>query len=91
MFEHMKSYGDPVTVELAREAPARFWWRGRRYAVTQVLDHWLVRGAWWDSPSPTLDAEQEIWRAEATAGRSLGVFDLCFDWASGGWSLVVHD
>ena len=24
-------------------------------------------------------------------GRSLGVFDLCFDWESGAWSLVVHD
>lgn len=47
------------------------------------------------------DREREFWRVEArTGGRagaaaptaSTGVFDLCFDWSAGGWSLArTHD
>ena len=37
-----------------------------------------------------LAAEREVWRVEASRGRSsgLGVFDLVFDWADGSWRLV---
>ena len=40
---------------------------------------------------PTIDdREQEWWRVEAACGQSAarGVYDLCFDWSSGAWSLV---
>ena len=34
--------------------------------------------------------EREMWRVEAGAGRShgTGVFDLCFDWGAGAWTLA---
>ncbi|MGH8969141.1 MAG: DUF6504 family protein [Actinomycetes bacterium] len=40
--------------------------------------------------SLALAAEREVWRVEATAGRvhGSGVYDLCFDWAAGGWTLL---
>ncbi len=36
------------------------------------------------------DREREFWRVEASAGRldNLGVFDLCFDWSGGTWTVV---
>lgn len=36
------------------------------------------------------DGEREFWRVEAASGGSeeAGVYDLCFDWSAGGWSLV---
>jgi hypothetical protein len=41
-------------------------------------------------------AERELWRVEAARGRlarfvgphAAGVFDLCFDWAAGQWTLA---
>jgi hypothetical protein len=44
------------------------------------------------SPVATLveDSEREVWRVEASAGRAsgTGVFDLCFDWSAGAWTLL---
>jgi Family of unknown function (DUF6504) len=36
------------------------------------------------------EGEREVWRVEAGAGRSsgTGVFDLCFDWSAGSWTLA---
>lgn len=36
------------------------------------------------------DREREVWRVEAAAGRGdgLGVYDLCFDWSAGAWTLL---
>jgi len=36
------------------------------------------------------DGEREFWRVEAGAGRldDTGVFDLCFDWSHGRWTVV---
>ena len=42
-------------------------------------------------PSPTaLAGEREVWRVEASPGRAhgAGVYDLCFDWDAGGWTLL---
>ena len=38
----------------------------------------------------TLDGEREIWRVEASRGRAAGsgIYDLCFDWTAGGWTLL---
>jgi hypothetical protein len=50
------------------------------------------------SPASRADllAERELWRVEAARGRlarfvgphASGVFDLCFDWATGQWTLT---
>lgn len=36
------------------------------------------------------DREREFWRVEAGAGRfeDTGIFDLCFDWSHGQWTVV---
>lgn len=36
------------------------------------------------------DGEREFWRVAAGAGRlgNTGVFDLCFDWSQGRWTVV---
>lgn len=63
---------------------------------------WAQRA--WGEPAPDVgaavepmalpDGERECWRVAAGSGSSagVGVYDLCFDWASGAWSLDrVHD
>ncbi len=53
----------------------------------------------WGEPAPEVgaavgaaavdDGERELWRVEAATGRSgAGVFDLCFDWSVGGWTVA---
>jgi Family of unknown function (DUF6504) len=54
----------------------------------------------WGEPAPDVgasvgpatidDRERDWWRVEAQAGRHAGsgVYDLCFDWSTGGWSLA---
>ena len=100
-----RRYGDQVDVRRRDEDPAAFLWRGRHYAVREVLAHWVETGAWWQSAaaaqagsaaldSSALAAEREVWRVEATRGRQhgSGVYDLCFDWSTGGWTLLrSHD
>ena len=99
-----RRYDDPVEVRRRDEDPAEFLWRGRFYAVREVLAHWVETGAWWQPSagsavdgsaalsldSPALAAEREVWRVEASPGRlhGSGVYDLCFDWAAGGWTLL---
>ena len=112
-----RRYDDPVEVRRRDDDPAEFLWRGRFYAVREVLARWVETGAWWQRPeaavattdqpghprssgqigqgqpqsaTATLTGEREIWRVEASAGRSAGsgVYDLCFDWTAGGWTLL---
>ena len=77
------------------DAPMSFLWRGRLYVVRAVLGHWRERREWWaaaaaralhgDEGAPTAEAatalehERDVWRVEASAGRSFGngVYDLC--------------
>ncbi len=59
---------------------------------------WAQRA--WGEPAPDVgaavgpvgidDGEREWWRVEAGSGSAAGtgVYDLCFDWASGTWSLA---
>jgi uncharacterized protein DUF6504 len=103
-----RRYGAPVEVRRRDEDPAEFLWRGRFYVVRSVLAHWVETGAWWRAPAggPTVDGssalaldgavatgEREVWRVEASAGRSAGsgIYDLSFDWdapADRSWTLV---
>jgi hypothetical protein len=59
---------------------------------------WAQRA--WGEPAPDVgaavapasidDGEQDWFRVEAGAGRAAGtgVYDLCFDWSTGSWSLA---
>jgi len=69
-----------------------------RTAPIPFSPKWAQRA--WGEPAPDVgaatgpagvdDGEQEWWRVEAAAGSSAptGVYDLCFDWSRGGWSLA---
>jgi hypothetical protein len=87
---------DLVDVRRRDDAPEQFLWRGRLYVVRAVLARWTESGRWWRGAavSESLDdREREWWRVEADSGRlaalsgGAGVYDLCFDWSGGSWSL----
>ena len=54
----------------------------------------------WGQPGPDIgsvaavgdvdDRERELWRVEAGCARltGTGVYDLCFDWSTGGWTVA---
>jgi hypothetical protein len=96
-----RRYDAVVDVRKADDLPDAFLWQGRLYSVRAVLAHWMEAGAWWSQAVPDGgcgrgldDREREVWRVEARPGRSggIGVFDLCFDWSTGGWTLArAHD
>ena len=75
---------------VARWTEAGRWWRTpAAAAATPGADPRAGSG---DLPVPVGsidDGERDYWRVEAGAGRSasVGVFDLCFDWAAGAWFL----
>ena len=90
-----RRYDDPVEVRRRDDDPAAFLWRGRFYAVRVVLARWVETGAWWQrqeaaTSGSALAGEREIWRVEASRGQvhGAGVYDLCFDWSAGGWTLL---
>ena len=89
-----RRYDDPVEVRRRDDDPAEFLWRGRFYAVREVLARWVETGAWWQRPDAAaggaLAAEREVWRVEASRGlaHGAGVYDLCFDWGADGWTLL---
>lgn len=71
--------------------PTLFLWQGRVHVVRGVLAQWSQRVPWWcpgtrsaergEEPTDPLgpgSLEQQVWRVEATAGRSRGsgVYDL---------------
>lgn len=100
----------PAGEWISTGAPALFCWRGRLYVVRAVQAHWGGFNGWWRAVprrrsvaaeaaaepwgSGPDDETHEVWRVEATAGRSapVEVVDLAFDWATGRWLLsTVHD
>ncbi|SJM63956.1 DUF6504 family protein [Gulosibacter sp. 10] len=87
---------EPVIVELVRETPVRFVWRGVPYGVVGEPERWLRRReAWWRGApraargaAPPLD--RAVWRVDAiplAAGLEPldGVFDLAR--LGAGWRL----
>jgi hypothetical protein len=65
-------YGEPVEVHTREDGhrPAQFVWRGRRYAVRAVIEHWVVNREWWREPDPVpAHPELEFWRVEASSGQ----------------------
>ena len=91
-----RRYAAEAEVLRRDDQPAVFTWRGRRYAVRAVLDHWWETAAWWTGHGAdgTLagsvgDDERELWRVEATAAGSgaTAVMDLSFAWTTGTWTV----
>jgi hypothetical protein len=81
---------------VAGRGPDAFVWRGRLYVVRAVPDRGQERRPWWrdarerEGSDVLTDArERQVWRVEASAGRSagVGVYDLCADRASQ-WRLL---
>ncbi len=81
----------------AADAPQQFLWRGRLYRVTEVIDRWQERHAWWraatERPLAQVPLARDVWRVEARPGRSSvpGVYDLGNDGGSepgAGWLLL---
>jgi hypothetical protein len=73
------------------DVPTQFLWHGRVHVVRGVLAQWSQRMPWWrrgsdaeagmaqDGATATLPVlEQQVWRVEASAGRShgSGIYDL---------------
>ncbi len=99
----MRAYGEDIEVMLGTRGdqvvPVAFSWRGRRYAVREVLDTWVTRAAWWRAaarpeqaaPAWAPDAgdapEEQLWRVAASPGRAVaaGVYDLAR--SASGWQL----
>ena len=74
-----------VRAVLARWTESGGWWRTS--AVRGLTD-----GA--AGPADLDDGERDWWRVEADSGRLAamsagpGIYDLCFDWCRGAWSLA---
>lgn len=77
-----KRYDEPIEVETGgppkapHGAPRAFRWRGRQYAVSQVLKHWRETNEAWD---PERAKESDLFRVEAEGG----TYDLRFDRLAG--------
>ncbi|WP_431473695.1 DUF6504 family protein [Ornithinimicrobium sp. W1665] len=75
------------------EVPTTFLWQGRVHVVRGVLAQWTQRVPWWRQQGEGVPGEgapggssgtvleQQVWRVEASAGRTLGrgVYDLVQD------------
>ena len=80
---------------LARWTESGGWWRS---AAVQAVSSGGPDAQGPDAPTGTPavgpvsvdDGEQDWFRVEAGAGRlaGTGVYDLCFSWSSGSWSLA---
>ena len=72
---------------LARWVETGAWWQTA--ATSGGSDGSDGSGADSSTDSSVLSAEREMWRVEASAGRAQGsgIYDLCFDWSAGGWTL----
>jgi hypothetical protein len=76
---------------LARWTESGGWWRGDAVRALTAGDATPARthGAV-QAPAALDDGERDWWRVEAGTGRAsgTGVYDLCFDWSRGAWSLA---
>ena len=87
---------ETIEVRVGETSPEQFLWRGRLYRVTEVVDHWQERHAWWREggrPLAQVPLARDVWRVEASRGRSSapGVYDLGVDGdpeGTSGWLLL---
>lgn len=70
----------PVAVAAGPDgAPCSFVYCGGLLQVSQVLDHWLETGRWWEG-----EQERETYRVATSAG---GIYELTREVPDGGWVL----
>ena len=80
-----------VRAVLARWTESGGWWRGAAVRGLTAGDGIHGSAA---TPAVIDDGERDWWRVEADSGRlaalsaGIGVYDLCFDWSGGAWSLA---
>jgi hypothetical protein len=96
-----RRYAAVIDVQRRDDRPDAFTWRGRRYVVTGVLDHWWETAAWWsaigadgDLGGVVGDDEREMWRVEArpaygSATRVPAVVEVGFAWSTGRWTIAA--
>lgn len=79
-----------VRAVLGHWLEAGVWWRAPEATALLVGDT-VASAAEARTGIAVDDAEREFWRVEAGAGRAAGagVYDLCFDWAAGAWSVAA--
>jgi Family of unknown function (DUF6504) len=86
-----RMYSEPIGAWDQDGRPLTFVWRGRRYTVLGVLEHWVVSREWWQRNTPDTDVppEREFWRVEATPGGDVAaaIYELRRD-ETGDWLLV---
>jgi Family of unknown function (DUF6504) len=86
-------YGEPLEVHAKEDGrPARFVWRGRRYTVRSIMEHWVINREWWREPDPVPpQPELEFWLVEALSGSGQdlppGTYELRRDVAADAWTL----
>ncbi len=75
---------------LARWTESGGWWRTAAVQALSFGGPADGRDEPMAGPASVDDGEQDWFRVEAGAGRAAGtgVYDLCFSWSSGCWSLV---
>jgi hypothetical protein len=75
-----------VRAVLARWVETGAWWQAQAVPSVGAVDGTSALAT---GPGPGA-GEREVWRVEASAGRThgAGVYELCLDWTSGGWSLL---
>ncbi|WP_433339214.1 DUF6504 family protein [Spirillospora sp. CA-294931] len=77
-----------VAADAEEDVPPMGWtWRGRRYRVTSVLEHWVETGEWWlrdDGQFPRV----RFWRLEAASNHGQGVVEIAHDSSEDAWRIV---
>ena len=43
----MKVYQAPIEVKTRRNRPYLLKWEGQVFAISRVLDYWVIQGRWW--------------------------------------------
>jgi len=72
---------------LARWTESGGWWRSAAVQAVSSGESGPDVGAA-VPPASIDDGEQDWFRVEAGRASSTGVYDLCFHWSTGGWSLA---
>ncbi|MBC7347013.1 MAG: hypothetical protein H5U00_06090 [Clostridia bacterium] len=73
-----------LEVSLKGDVPRAFRWRGKSYAVLEILEVWRDTGRWWEEEAPKL-----FFRLRTAGG---GLWEIYRDEARGTWHLYkVYD
>lgn len=81
---------DPITVEMADDAPRVFWWQRFPYVITTPpLLFYRRKPPWWHGAESMARLDDAFWRVSALRDGGAGepqLYDLKFDGEN--WSLV---